>query len=187
MYIQPSFGKEKEPLQIPDNYSGTAMMPTGQEFSADASALAGQPGEYRREGENNPPPEMTREGAETARRAGGEPAPESPAAEPSYGGESADTTEREGVQNEGGALGKTGGEVPVFAGKNGKKPTPPGGILNFHALAARFPFLSSLLPPKRKNPPQGNSDFLLILGLILLLSGEQDDDILPFLLLLLLV
>ena len=133
MYIQrqPDFGRDREPLQIPENYSGTAVTPGGvpTEKEERAEIPAGQaflP--------------------ETAKR-------EEKAEEPS-----------------------------APAGCEPKEEKPRG--LPWHALTSRFPFLSSLLPPKKAESRQ-TSDLALIVGVLLLLSGEQD-DILPILLILLL-
>ena len=52
---------------------------------------------------------------------------------------------------------------------------------------SRFPFLSSLLPPKRKEGKGGLPDWVLLAAVaVLFFSEEGDNDILPFLLLLLL-
>ncbi len=79
-----------------------------------------------------------------------------------------------------------GGEAaPVGAGCEPPREEKPHG-LPWHALASRFPFLSSLLPPKKaESASRQTSDLALIVGVLLLLSGEQD-DILPILLVLLL-
>lgn len=63
---------------------------------------------------------------------------------------------------------------------------PRGGGAPWQAMLSRFPFLSSLLPPKRGAAGgTQTSELALIVGVLLLLSGEQD-DILPLLLILLL-
>ena len=53
-------------------------------------------------------------------------------------------------------------------------------------LLSRFPFLSSLLPPKRGDRHEGDFPEWALIGLVLLLLSEDANDILPFLLLLLL-
>ncbi len=134
MYIQrqPDFGRDREPLQIPENYSGTTVTPGGvpTEKEERAELPAGQaflP--------------------ETAKR---EEKTEKPSAP---------------------------------AGCEPREEKPHG--LPWHALTSRFPFLSSLLPPKKAETERQTSDLALIVGVLLLLSGEQD-DILPILLILLL-
>lgn len=195
MYIQPNFGKEKGSLQIPKNYSGTAVVPHATASADRERSPALRQSEAKYEKEADPPferargganpllppekPDMPPTGAAEPPPAGGkEPFPDG---EPHVGGTG--TAPPHAYTSE-----KPPDEAPVFAGTNGKKLTPSGGILNFHALASRFPFLSSLLPPRRKDrQPKSNNDLLLVLGVILLISGEQDDDFLPLLLILLLL
>lgn len=176
-------------MQIPENYSGTTVMPHARPGENEPLSAGGQMPE---QAEPAPPPGSPRQGAEPHRgkpaaRPEGEEAP--PGGETSWGEEEKEaySAGAERTNGEGQPPGVPPGETPAFAGAGGKKLTPSGGILNFHALAERFPFLSSLLPPKRKEKPQSNNDLLLILGVLLLLSEGQDGDILPLLLILLLV
>lgn len=141
LYIQkqPEWGgdREREPLQIPENYSGTTVTP----------------------GTPNPPAESAATGAE-------KPLPEK-TAEPEI---------------------TAGAILPdEDAGQIEKEEQKPrGGGAPWQAMISRFPFLSSLLPPKRGAAGgTQTSELALIVGVLLLLSGEQD-DILPILLILLL-
>jgi hypothetical protein len=66
--------------------------------------------------------------------------------------------------------------------ETGEKSRSVGG------LAARIPFLSSLLPPRRESHGKGSAlpDWALLGAIALLFLTDTDSDILPFLLLLLL-
>ena len=70
--------------------------------------------------------------------------------------------------------------TPVSTDTACKARTPENGLLH------RFPFLGSLLPPKRSGKHETGLPDWVIWGLLLLLLSEDGNDVLPFLLLLLL-
>ena len=199
LYIQPNWARDEAPLQIPENYSGTAMnphppihisdpvqMPTEVDTVSEVSDSANSPSfsaqpdsvhvsagensgglfETRTESED-PPPDAPGDPGE-------HPAPEHPFA-------SADTPRSTSAEPLGSGEGAHGDAQSVF-----RKMPPPHKWEGAHGgLFSRFPFLTSLLPPKHHGAPP-SSDLALVVGVFLLLSDNKEDDVLPLLLLLLL-
>lgn len=186
MYIQPNWNKGNEPLQIPENYSGTTVVPPPPPDLAagnrqDLPQGRDEAREERRAGNGHFYPETGNTAADPAETAQGKGSPV-PAPDPQSGNGEAESAGSSGDFDRGPQNELK--DTAVMAGKQEKR-TPSGGISPFSSLLTRFPFLSSLLPPKRERKQKDTNDILLIVGIILLLTEEQD-DVLPLLLVLLL-
>lgn len=197
MYIQPNWAREETPLQIPENYSGTAMDPhspihtTVPERGAEpAPAISeAESAAERRVLSGEQDDTSGSDAARPAGRAGDAYAAEPPPAPPGEAERdtaSEDPSTAEAPRGEPGEpegqSAPTGETQSVF-----RNIAPPhrGEGLHLGGFLSRFPFLHSLLPPKHQKGAPG-SDLALVVGIFLLLSDNKEDDILPLLLILLL-
>lgn len=218
LYIQPNWAREEPPLQIPENYSGTAMKPHPPiHIPTPGKEEAIPPGD-------NAVSEIETD-TETALSAPETPVPAGESsglrfAMPTPEYRPTDVTDRpeksvdpgvpflEKRQTAKEETATPGGDTreprpdgrdapgedcaPAGAGAHGdaqsvfrKMPPPRRGDGSHGGLFTRFPFLTSLLPPKHHGAPP-SSDLALVVGVFLLLSDNKEDDVLPLLLLLLL-
>lgn len=201
MYIQPTRKNALESLQIPDNYSGTAMRRTQPSavypdeeshrgeapFIApttvrDASASPALP--YSAEFEEAAPRETTDipEGVELSSI---DATTDDVPTTDTYQAENFDSAGADPTPHQADHAHPAEGASEPERNENAR---PAGAFFGKHAdrsgFFSRFPFLSALLPPKRQHG-RGGEDIALILGLLLLLSDSKENDILPFLLILL--
>lgn len=193
MYIQPNWAREEVPLQIPENYSGTAMDPHSPLHLPPAAAPAANeteapvstaPDEAVGSPEQNDPQQpleasgqQSPDGAPRCSTEGEKSAPKAESVFQSMPPEGARESPREGCECCEPCRSATGRGADCGRAAHIE---PGGGAL------ARFPFLSLLLPPKHRGGGAAGTDLALIVGVFLLLSGNKEDELLPLLLLLLL-